>query len=81
MERDFSGESQFTDGDGAFLGSAALESALRACVTGSGQRREALIAQLSDVARLSALAAGSYEKTEAQLAAVLEKAMSDGTGA
>jgi hypothetical protein len=81
VEREFSDESPFTGGDGALLGSAALESAVAACVTGWGQRRAALIAQLSDVARLSALAAGSYEETEAQLAAVLDEAMSDGTGA
>jgi hypothetical protein len=80
-EREFAGESQLTGEDGAFLGSAALASALQACVTGWGPRRAALLAQLSDVARLSALAAGSYESTEAQLAAVLEQAMSDGTGA
>ena len=35
-----------------------------------------LFSRLSNVVRLSALAASSYEKTDAQLAVVLEKAMS-----
>jgi hypothetical protein len=76
VEREFSGASQFTDGDGAFLGSVELASAFAACVTGRSGQRAALFSQLSNVARLSALAASSYEKTDAQLGAVLEKAMS-----
>jgi hypothetical protein len=52
-----------------------LASALRECVTGWGDQRTALVAQLSNVSRLSALAASSYEKTDEQLGAVLEKAM------
>jgi len=76
-----SNETQFTGGDGAFLGSADLASALDSCVNGWSQRRTALISQLANVARLSALAASSYEKTDAQLAAVLDKAMTNGTGA
>jgi hypothetical protein len=67
---------QLTDGDGAFLGCVELASAVAACVTGWSKQRAALVSQLSNVARLSALAAGSYEKTDAQLAAVLETAMS-----
>jgi len=76
VEREFSDASQFTDGDGAFLGSVDLAEALHACVTGWSQQRAVLFSRLSNVARLSALAASSYEKTDAQLAAVLEKAMS-----
>jgi hypothetical protein len=75
VEREVSDASACTDGDGAFLGSGQLASALQSCVTGWRSQREALLAQLSSVARLSALAASSYEKTDAQLAAVLEKAM------
>ena len=74
LEREL-GASRVTDGDGAFLGSAELASAVAACVTGWSTQRAALVAQLSTVARLSALAASSYEKTDAQLGAVLEKAM------
>ena len=76
VEREFSDASQFTDGDGAFLGSVDLAEALEACVTGWSQQRAVLFSRLSNVARLSALAASSYEKTDAQLAAVLEEAMS-----
>jgi hypothetical protein len=76
VERELSDASLLTDGDGAFLGSVELASAVAACVTGWSKQRAALVAQLSNVARLSALAAGSYEKTDAQLAAVLETAMS-----
>jgi len=65
----------------AALGSADLAAALESCVSGWSQRRTALISQLSNVARLSALAASSYEETDAQLAAVLDKAMGNGTGA
>ena len=75
VEREVSDASAGTDGDGAFLGSGELASALQSCVTGWRSQREALLSQLSSVARLSALAASSYEKTDAQLAAVLEKAM------
>lgn len=81
VEREFSDASQFTDGDGTSLGAADLEAALQACVTGWSQQRTALIAQLSNVARLSGLAASSYEQTDAQLTAVLAKAMSTGSGA
>jgi hypothetical protein len=80
VEREFSDASQFTDSGEAFLGSADLESAMAACVTGWSQQRTALIAQLSNVARLSALAASSYEKTDAELTAVLRKAMNNGSG-
>lgn len=75
VEREVSDASACTDGDGAFLGSDELASALQSCVAGWRSQREALLSQLSSVARLSALAASSYEKTDAQLAAVLEKAM------
>jgi hypothetical protein len=75
VEREMSDMSPCADGDGAFLGSAELAAALQSCVTGWRSQREALLAQLSSVARLSALAASSYEKPDAQLAAVLEKAM------
>jgi 2-keto-3-deoxy-L-rhamnonate aldolase RhmA len=81
VEREFSNETQFTGGDGAFLGSADLAAALDSCVSGWSQRRTALISQLANVARLSALAASTYEKTDAQLATVLDKAMNNGTGA
>jgi hypothetical protein len=80
VEREFADASQFTDGDGVVLGSADLESSLQACVTGWSQQRGALISQLSNVARLSSLAASSYEKTDNQLAAVLDRAMHGGTG-
>lgn len=63
------------------LGSADLESALHACVAGRSRQRTALIARLSNVARLSGLAASSCEQTGAQLAAALTKAISSGTGA
>jgi len=77
VEREFSCASQFADGDGdwAFLGSDELASALHACVTGRGKQRDALIAQLSKVTRLSALAASSYGETDGQFGAVLGKAM------
>ena len=81
VEREFSDATQFNGADGAFLGSAEVAAALESCVNGWSQARAALISQLSDVARLSALAASSYERTAAQLTAVLEKAMSGGTGA
>lgn len=76
VEREVSDASAGTGGDGAFLGSGELASALQSCVAGWSRQRAVLLAQLSSVARLSALAASSYEKTDAQLAAVLEKAMS-----
>jgi hypothetical protein len=79
VEREFADASACTGG-GAVLGSGELASAVQACVTGWGQQRAALIARLSHVGRLSALAASSYEKTDAQLAAVLDQAMSGGTG-
>lgn len=81
VEREFSDTTQFTGHDSAFFGSADLAAALDSCVNGWSQARTALIAKLSNVARLSALAASSYEKTDAQLATVLNKAMSNGTGA
>ena len=81
VEREFSDATQFTGANGTFLGSADLAAALESCVSGWSQRRTALISQLSNVARLSALAASSYEKTDAQLATVLDKAMNGGTGA
>jgi hypothetical protein len=81
VEQGFSHETQFTDGNGAFLGSADLAAALESCVNGWSQQRTALISQLSNVARLSALAASSYQETDTQLAAVLDKAMAKGTGA
>jgi hypothetical protein len=74
VEREF-GASPSTDGDGAFLGSSELASAVAACVTGWSGQRAALVSQLSNVARLSALAASSYGETDAQLGVVLEKAM------
>jgi hypothetical protein len=80
VEREFADASAATGGDGAFLGSVELASALRACVTGWSGERSALISRLSNVARLSALAASSYEKTDAQLADVLDKAISNGSG-
>jgi hypothetical protein len=80
VEREFSDTTQFTSNDGAFLGSVDLAGALDSCVNGWSQQRTALISQLSNVARLSALAASSYEKTDAQLAAALDKAMQSGSG-
>ncbi len=81
VERELSGASPFAGGDGAVLGDADLQAALQACVTGWSRQRAALIAQLSNVARLSGLAASTYEQTDAQLAAVLAKAMSAAGGA
>jgi uncharacterized protein (DUF1501 family) len=81
VEQQFSDSSQFTDGDGVFFGSTDLEAALAACVTGWSQQRTGLLSQLSNVARLSALAANSYQETDDQLAAALSKAMSTGPGA
>jgi hypothetical protein len=81
IEREFSDTTQFTGNDAAFLGAAELASALDSCVNGWSQQRSALISRLSNVARLSALAASSYERTDAQLAAVLNKAMQGATGA
>lgn len=80
-EREFSDTTQFTGNDAAYLGSADLAGALDSCVNGWSQQRTALISQLSNVARLSTLAASSYEQTDAQLAAALDKAMNPGTGA
>ena len=80
VERGFSDATGFTGLDGAFLGSGPLAAALESCVTGWSQQRSALIAQLSNVARLCALAAASYERTDTQLTAALDKAMKGGTG-
>jgi hypothetical protein len=80
VEREFTDTTQFTDGDAAFLGSADLAAALDSCVNGWSQARTALIAKLGDVARLSTLAANSYEETDAQLANALNKAMNRDTG-
>jgi hypothetical protein len=80
VEREFSDSTQFTSNDSTFLGSAELAAALDSCVNGWSQQRTALISQLASVARLSALAASSYEKTDDQLAAVLKKAMDGGSG-
>ena len=80
VEREFSDTTQFTGNDGTFLGSAELAAALDSCVNGWSQQRTALIAQLANVARLSALAASSYEKTDAELGAALEAAMNSGNG-
>ena len=80
VEREFSDTTQFTGNDATFLGSAELATALDSCVNGWSQQRTALIAQLGNVARLSALAASSYEKTDADLAAALEAAMTSGNG-
>ena len=80
VEREFSDTTQFTGNDGTFLGSAELATALDSCVNGWSQQRTALIAQLANVARLSALAASSYEKTDAELGAALEAAMNSGSG-
>ena len=79
-EREFADASACAGRDGTFLGSVELASAVAACVTGWSGERSALISRLSHVARLSALAASSYEETDAQLAAVLDKAMSNGSG-
>jgi 2-keto-3-deoxy-L-rhamnonate aldolase RhmA len=81
VEREFSDTTQFTGNDAAFLGSADLAAALDSCVNGWSQQRSALISQLSNVARLSALAASSYERTDEQLTSVLNKAMNSGTKA
>ncbi|MGH3252950.1 MAG: hypothetical protein ACRDOI_42990 [Trebonia sp.] len=80
VEREFSDTTAFTGNDATFLGSADLATALDSCVNGWSQQRSALISQLSNVARLSALAASSYERTDAQLAAVLDKTMNPGAG-
>jgi hypothetical protein len=81
VEREFSDTTQFTGNDGAYLGSADLAAALDSCVNGWSQQRTALISQLSNVARLSTLAVNSYQETDDQLAAALNKAMNPGTGA
>ena len=81
IEREFSDTTQFTGNDTAYLGSADLAAALDSCVNGWSQQRTALISQLSNVARLSTVAASSYQETDDQLAAALNKAMSRGTGA
>ena len=80
IDREFSDSTQFTGNDATYLGSADLAAALDSCVNGWSQQRTALISQLSNVARLSALAASSYEETDTQLAATLDKAMNGGTG-
>ena len=81
IEREFSDTTQFTGNDATYLGSTDLASALDSCVNGWSQQRTALISQLSNVARLSTLAANSYQETDDQLAAALNKAMDRGTGA
>ena len=81
IERQFSDTTQFTANDATYLGSADLASALDSCVNGWSQQRTALISQLSNVARLSTLAANSYQETDDQLTAALNKAMNLGTGA
>src|SRR5580693_3359547 len=69
VEREFSDTTQFTGNDGTFLGSAELATALDSCVNGWSQQRTALIAQLANVARLSALAARLAKAHERYLAA------------
>jgi hypothetical protein len=81
VEREFSDATQFTGNDATYLGSADLAVALDSCVNGWSQQRTALISQLSNVARLSTLAANSYQETDDQLTAALNKAMNRGTGA
>jgi hypothetical protein len=81
VEREFSDTTQFTGNDATYLGSADLTAALDSCVNGWSQQRTALISQLSNVARLSTLAANSYQETDDQLTAALNKAMNRGTGA
>ena len=81
IEREFSDTTQFTGTDATYLGSADLAAALDSCVNGWSQQRTALISQLSNVARLSTLAANSYQETDDQLTAALNKAMNRGTGA
>ena len=81
VEREFSNTTQFTGNDSTYLGSADLAAALDSCVNGWSQQRTALISQLSNVARLSTLAANSYQETDDQLTAALNKAMNRGTGA
>jgi hypothetical protein len=79
VERQFTDTTEFTGNDAALLGSADLAAALDSCVNGWSEQRSALIAQLSNVARLSALAADSYERTDAELATALAAAMQSGT--
>jgi hypothetical protein len=81
IEREFSDTTQFTSNDATYIGSADLAAALDSCVNGWSQQRTALISQLSNVARLSTLAANSYQETDDQLTAALNKAMNPGTGA
>ena len=81
IEREFSDTTQFTGNDATYIGSADLTGALDSCVNGWSQQRTALISQLSNVARLSTLAANSYQETDDQLTSVLNKAMNRGTGA
>ena len=81
IEREFSDTTQFTGNDATYIGSADLAGALDSCVNGWSQQRTALISQLSNVARLSTLAANSYQETDDQLTSVLNKAMNRGTGA
>ena len=81
VEREFSHTTQFTGNDATYLGSADLAAAFDSCVNGWSQQRTALIARLANVARLSTLAANSYQETDDQLTAVLNKAMNRGTGA
>ena len=81
IEREFSDTTQFTGDDATYIGSADLAGALDSCVNGWSQQRTALISQLSNVARLSTLAANSYQETDDQLTAALNKAMNPGTGA
>jgi hypothetical protein len=74
VEREFGDATQLAQGDSGYLGSAELASALDSFATGWSRRRAALIAQLADVARLSAVAADSCQGTDGKLTGAMRKA-------
>lgn len=78
VEREFTAATEIARGYGGYLGSANLTGALDDFATGWSRHRAALIADLAQVAKLSQLAANSYQGTDAKLASALQKA-EDGT--
>jgi hypothetical protein len=74
VEREFSDATEFARDYGGFLGSAELAGALDSFASGWSKHRAALLSELTHVARLSELAADSYQGADDKLADALRKA-------
>jgi hypothetical protein len=80
IKREFSQASVIASGYAAYLGSSQLSGAIDSFANGWSQHRQALIAELAQVASLSDAAATAYESTDDQLAAALRKATGKAAG-